>query len=61
VHLEGALEHRSYESNGSTRYVTEVVLRPFNGSIGMLGAAPSRPAGENAASRPTARETSQPK
>jgi single-strand DNA-binding protein len=33
VLLEGALEHRSYETEQQTRYVTEVVLRPFNGSI----------------------------
>ena len=53
VMVEGALEHRSYESNGSTRYVTEVVLRPFNGSIGMLDRAPARPAEERMASRQT--------
>ena len=54
VMVEGALEHRSYESNGSTRYVTEVVLRPYNGSIAMLDRAPSRPAGEPASPQPAA-------
>jgi single-strand DNA-binding protein len=59
VMVEGALEHRSYETNqNTTRYVTEVVLRPFNGSIAMLDRAPSRPADERTASRQTApRET----
>ncbi|MBV8738679.1 MAG: single-stranded DNA-binding protein [Alphaproteobacteria bacterium] len=58
VLVEGTLEHRSYEANGSTRYVTEVVLRPFTGSIGMLDRAPSRPAEDRTASRQTAsRET----
>ena len=61
VQIKGALEHRSYESNGSTRYVTEVVLR-FNGSIGMLGAAPSRPVDESTAPRQaSARETYRPR
>ena len=54
VMVEGALEHRSYEANGSTRHVTEVVLRPYNGSIAMLDRAPSRPAGEPASPRPAA-------
>jgi single-strand DNA-binding protein len=43
VLLEGSLEHRSYEAEQSTRYVTEVVLRAFNGSIAMLDRAPARP------------------
>jgi single-strand DNA-binding protein len=44
VLLEGSLEHRSYEADQATRYVTEVVLRPFNGSIAMLDRAPARSA-----------------
>ena len=48
VLLEGALEHRSYEAEQGTRYVAEVVLRPFNGSISMLDRAPARPAGQTA-------------
>ena len=54
VMVEGALEHRSYESNGSTRYATEVVLRPFNGSIAMLDRAPSRPADDRPPSQAAA-------
>jgi single-strand DNA-binding protein len=46
VLVEGSLEHRSYETDQSTRYVTEVVLRQFNGSIAMLDRAPARPADE---------------
>jgi single-strand DNA-binding protein len=46
VHLEGSLEHRSYETDQSTRYVTEIVLRAFNGSILMLDRAPARAAAE---------------
>ena len=51
VLLEGALEHRSYETEQQTRYVTEVVLRPFNGSIAMLDRAPARPAAERTPTR----------
>jgi single-strand DNA-binding protein len=40
VRIEGSLEHRQYERDGQTRYTTEVVLRPYRGSIGMLGRAP---------------------
>ena len=59
VLLEGALEHRSYETEQQTRYVTEVVLRPFNGSIAMLDRAPARPAAEPTPSRQ--RPTSSPR
>jgi single-strand DNA-binding protein len=55
VMVEGALEHRSYENNqNQTRYVTEVVLRPFNGSIAMLDRAPSRPTDDRPPSQPAA-------
>jgi single-strand DNA-binding protein len=54
VHVEGRLEHRSYEGEQSTRYVTEVVLRNFNASIEMLDRAPARPA---EAPRSTSRRT----
>jgi single-strand DNA-binding protein len=46
VLVEGSLEHRSYETDQSTRYVTEIVLRAFNGSIAMLDRAPARPPDE---------------
>jgi single-strand DNA-binding protein len=51
VLVEGSLEHRSYDTDQSTRYVTEVVLRAFNGTIAMLDRAPARPAEEPRADR----------
>jgi single-strand DNA-binding protein len=65
VLLQGALEHRSYEGDEGTRYVTEVVLRAFNGSIAMLDRAPARAEGERTFSRPAndrtrARQTARP-
>lgn len=36
VYIEGQMETRSWEQNGEKKYVTEVVLRPFNGEIKML-------------------------
>jgi single-strand DNA-binding protein len=59
VLLEGALEHRSYDTEQATRYVTEVVLRPFNGSISMLDRAPARPSAERTPTRQ--RPTSSPR
>jgi single-strand DNA-binding protein len=46
VYLEGRLETRSWDADGTTRYATEVVLRPFNSDLQMLGNAPERPAAE---------------
>lgn len=43
LYLEGQLEHREYEKDGERRFATEVVLRPFNGQIQLLGSAPERP------------------
>ena len=37
VYLEGQLETRSWDDNGTKKYSTEVVLRPYSGSIIMLG------------------------
>jgi len=38
VYLEGQLETRKWQDqSGQDRYTTEVVLRPYNGSIIMLG------------------------
>ena len=34
--IEGQLETREYEKDGQKRYLTEVVLRPFRGSLTML-------------------------
>ena len=43
VYLEGKLETRSWDKDGQTHYATEVVLRPFNSDLQMLGSAPDRP------------------
>jgi single-strand DNA-binding protein len=40
VVLRGALEHRQYEKDGVKHNATEIVLRPFNGSIQMLDRKP---------------------
>lgn len=37
LYIEGALRTRSYEKDGATKYVTEVVLDTFNGTLKMLG------------------------
>jgi len=38
VYIEGQLETRSWEDkNGEKRYTTEVVLRPFNSTLVLLG------------------------
>ena len=47
VYLEGSLQTRKYEKDGSTHYSTEIVLRPYNGSITLLDvpkSAPEKPA-----------------
>jgi single-strand DNA-binding protein len=52
LHIEGKLETRKYEKDGSNRYITEIVLYPHNGEIVLLdpkvdehlGDDPSRPA-----------------
>jgi single-strand DNA-binding protein len=36
VALSGKLESRSYDKDGQTHYVTELVLGPFNGSLTLL-------------------------
>ena len=37
VALSGKLESRSYEKDGSTVWITELVLGPFNATLTMLG------------------------
>jgi single-strand DNA-binding protein len=38
VYLEGSLETRKWtDKDGADRYTTEVVLRPFNGAISLIG------------------------
>lgn len=42
VYLEGQLETRKWQDqSGSDKYSTEVVLRPFNGVMTLLGGKPS--------------------
>lgn len=43
VYIEGQLETRKYEKDGRDVYTTEVVLRPFNGVLVMLGGKNSEP------------------
>ena len=41
VYIEGQLETRKWQdANGQDRYSTEVVLRPYNGTLTMLDGAP---------------------
>jgi single-strand DNA-binding protein len=49
IYLEGSLENRSWDDNGTTRYATEIVLRPYNGELKMLDSKPepSAPAPSN--------------
>ena len=38
IYVEGSIETRKWTDNGGTeRYTTEIVLRPFNGGITLLG------------------------
>jgi single-strand DNA-binding protein len=37
LYLEGKLKHRSYEIDGTTKYITEVVLEEYRGNMIMLG------------------------
>jgi single-strand DNA-binding protein len=36
LHIEGKLETRKYEKDGSDRYITEIVLHPHTGAIILL-------------------------
>lgn len=36
VYIEGKLQHRTYEKDGETKYVTEVVVPKFGGVMTML-------------------------
>jgi single-strand DNA-binding protein len=56
VYLEGQLETRKWRGgDGSDRYTTEVVLRPYRGEITMLDPAPRAPRPDRPARRqPTA-------
>jgi single-strand DNA-binding protein len=43
VLLEGSLQTRQYEKDGVNHYSTEIVLRPYNGSLTLLDAPKSEP------------------
>ena len=38
IHLEGKIETRKYQKDGSDRYITEIVLYPYAGEIVLLDA-----------------------
>ena len=56
VYLEGALETRKWtDAQGSEKYSTEVVLKPFNGELKMLGGpAEQQPQARAVGPRPAA-------
>lgn len=58
VYLEGALQTRKWQDkDGIDRYTTEIILRPFNGSLTLLDApkpGPDRPKGAATGDRRTA-------
>ena len=42
VYIEGQLETRKWQDqSGADRYTTEIVLRPFNGTLTLLGGKPA--------------------
>jgi single-strand DNA-binding protein len=43
VYIEGSLQTRKWDDNGTTRYSTEVVLRPYRGEITMLDGPKKEP------------------
>lgn len=45
VHIEGTLETRSWDDNGTKRYATDIVLRAFNGDL-QLGSRPNGNGGQ---------------
>ncbi len=42
IYLEGQIETREYEKDGEKKYITEIVLRPFNGEIRLLDSKADR-------------------
>jgi single-strand DNA-binding protein len=56
VYLEGSIETRSFDKDGEKRHVTEIVIRPFNGSITLLDRKPDDAPQQDDASRPAARQ-----
>lgn len=55
VYIEGQLRTRSWEDNGITRYVTEILVKT-TGSMQMLGSAPQ----QNAQAQPQPQQNGQP-
>lgn len=47
IYVEGKLQTRTYEKDGATKYVTEVVLDGFNGTMKMLGGTTKKEGGED--------------
>ena len=56
IYIEGALRTRKYEKDGVDKYITEVVIDNFNGTLKMLGG--SKKEGEE---KPTASAKAPPK
>ena len=47
VYIEGQLETRKWQDqSGADRYTTEIVLRPFNGTLTLLGGKPEDQRGQ---------------
>ena len=55
VYIEGQLRTRSWEDNGITRYVTEILVKT-TGTVQMLGRAPQ----QNAQAQPKPQQNGQP-
>ncbi|WP_139508781.1 single-stranded DNA-binding protein, partial [Escherichia coli] len=55
VYIEGQLRTRSWEDNGITRYVTEILVKT-TGTMQMLGSAPQ----QNAQVQPQPQQNGQP-
>ncbi len=55
VYIEGQLRTRSWEDNGITRYVTEILVKT-TGTMQMLGSAPQ----QNAQAQPEPQQNGQP-
>lgn len=47
IYIEGKMQTRKYEKDGSDRYSTEVVLQGFDGKLILLGDTPKRDGGSD--------------
>ena len=56
VYIEGQLQTRSYDKDGETRYVTEIVLQKYKGELTMLGKKDSPDGGYHAPIAPSMRK-----